>query len=82
MLTKYLEAAMAHARYEILPDDGTYYGHIPQCRGVYANASTLEKCRVELAETLEDWLLFRIHKNLPIPRVDGVKLTIKKELAA
>ncbi len=82
MLTKYLEVAMKHAHYEILADDGTYYGQIAQCRGVYANASTLEKCRSELAETLEDWLLFRIHKNLPIPRIDGVKLTIKKEIAA
>lgn len=64
MLTEYIEAAMRHAHYEILKDDGTYYGEIPDCRGVYANAPTLEECRRDLAETLEDWLLFRIHKNL------------------
>ena len=82
MLTKYLEAAMRHAHYEILADDGTYYGEIPGCRGVYANAPTLEQCRSELAEVLEDWVLFRIYKNLALPRIDGIRLTVKKELAA
>jgi len=82
MLTKYLEAAMRHAHYEILKDDGTYYGEIPKCRGVYASAPTLEECRSELAQVLEDWLLFRIHKNLALPKIDGIKLTVKKEVAA
>jgi predicted RNase H-like HicB family nuclease len=82
MLTKYLEAAMRHARYEILADDGTYYGEIPECQGVYANAPTLEECRSELAEVLEDWLLFRIYKNLPLPKIDGIELTVDKEIAA
>ena len=82
MLTKYLEAAMKHAHYEILADDGTYYGEIPKCRGVYANALTLEECRGELEQVLEDWVLFRIYKNLALPRIDGIKLTIKKEVAA
>ncbi len=81
MLTKYLEAAMRHAHYEILKDDGTYYGEIPECRGVYANARSLEECRDELAQVLEDWLLFRIHKNLPLPKIDGLELTVTKEAA-
>jgi predicted RNase H-like HicB family nuclease len=82
MLTKYLEAAMRHAQYEILKDDGTYYGEIPECRGVHANARTLEECRSELADALEDWLLFRIHKNLAIPKIDGLELTVTKEVVA
>ena len=82
MLTKYLEAAMRHAHYEILADDQTYYGEIPPCRGVYANARTLEKCRSELAQVLEDWVLFRIYKNLALPKIDGIKLTVKKEMVA
>src|SRR3989304_2452336 len=60
MLRRYLDAAMRHATYEILGDDGTYYGEIPQFDGVYANAKTLEECREELQQTLEDWLLVRI----------------------
>jgi len=38
MLMNYIKAAMHHARYEILPGDGTYYGEISECNGVYANA--------------------------------------------
>jgi hypothetical protein len=39
----------------------------------------LEKCRKELEETLEEWILFRIHKNLSIPVVDKIGIP-KKEL--
>ena len=45
MLMNYIKAVMHHARYEILPDDGTYYGEISECNGVYANADNLEACR-------------------------------------
>jgi len=48
---------------------------------VYANAPTLEECRNELAEVLEDWLLLRIHKNLSIPVIDGLELRVTKEVA-
>ncbi len=82
MLTRYLAAAMRRARYEILKDDGSFYGEIPGCRGVYANASSLEQCRTALMEALEDWILFRIHKHLAIPKIDGVELKVKKEQAA
>ena len=82
MLTKYIDAAMQRARYEILEEDKTYYGEIPECRGVYANADTLETCRDDLADTLEDWVLFRIHKNLPLPTIDGLDLSIKEETVA
>ena len=73
---------MEHARYEILNDDRSFYGEIRECPGVYANAETLEKCRSELEEILEEWLLFRIYKNLPVPKVDDIEIKIKKETAA
>jgi predicted RNase H-like HicB family nuclease len=82
MLTKYIEAALRHARYEILKDDESFYGEIPQCRGVYACAPTLEECRCDLAEVLEDWVLFRIHKHLPLPKIDRIELKVRKEAAA
>lgn len=78
MLTNYLRAAMRQAKYEILPDDGTFYGEIPGFQGVYANADTLEACREELEEVLEEWILFRVSKNLALPAVDGIELTIKE----
>ncbi len=82
MLSQYMEAAMRGARYEILADDGSYYGEIRRCRGVNANAPTLEGCRAALAEALEDWILFRIHKHLPLPKIEGIELKVKKEKAA
>jgi hypothetical protein len=34
MLTRYIQAAMHRATYEILPDDRTFYGEIPGFAGV------------------------------------------------
>ena len=78
MLLEYVQAALGHAQYEILPDDGTYYGEITECNGVYANADTLEACREQLREVLEEWVLFRVHRNLSLPVIDGIELTIKE----
>lgn len=78
MLLEYINAALRHARYEILKDDGTYYGEIAECNGVYANAATLEVCREELREVLEEWVLFRVHRQLALPVIDGIELTIKE----
>jgi predicted RNase H-like HicB family nuclease len=76
MLTAYIRAAMSKAKCEILPDNGTYCGEIPGFQGVYANAATLEACRDELESTLEDWILFRVPRNLPLPEAGGVKLEV------
>jgi len=78
MLTKYMKTALRQAKYEILADDGSFYGEIPSCNGVYANAATLEECREQIEEVLEEWILFRVFKNLPLPVVDGVELTIRE----
>ena len=78
MLTRYISGAIAKAKYEILPDDGTYYGEIPGFEGIYANAATLEACRDELIEVLEEWILFRVSRNLELPVVDGLELAIKE----
>jgi predicted RNase H-like HicB family nuclease len=78
MLTDYIRAAMRRARYEILEDEGSFYGEIPECQGVWANADTLEDCRTELQEVLEDWLLYRLAKQLPVPVIDGISLAIQE----
>lgn len=78
MLTQYIKAAMRQAKYELLADDGTFYGEIPGFDGVYANAEALESCREELEEVLEEWILFRVSRNLTLPVVDGLSLTIKE----
>ncbi len=76
MLKQYVRAAMKKARYEILPDDSSFYGEIPGLQGVYANADTLEECRDELEEVLEDWILLRVSLHYPVPSIDGIQLTV------
>jgi len=78
MLINYIDSAMKLAKYEILKDDNTYYGEISEFNGVWANAENLETCREELREVLEEWILLRVSKNLPIPEVEGIKLKIDK----
>jgi len=80
MLTTYLKAAMKKAKYELLQDDNTFYGEIPGFDGVYASADTLEACRDEIEEVLEEWILFRVSRNLPLPQVDGMQLKIKESV--
>lgn len=73
MLTKYIQAAMKLARYEIL-DDKTFYGSITGFDGVWANEATLELCREELKAALEDWILLGVSLNHALPTVDGIAL--------
>jgi len=75
MLTDYIQALMRRASYEILPDDRSYYG--ADAPGVYATGVTLEACREELREVLEGWVLLSISRNLPLPVVDGMDLSVK-----
>ena len=79
MLTEYIRAAMHRAKYEILPDDGTFYGEIPGFQGVYANAATLEDCREQLQEVLEGWIVLGLRLGHSLPVVDGIELTVEQE---
>jgi predicted RNase H-like HicB family nuclease len=78
MLSNYIKAALKHAKYEILEEDGSFYGEIPECNGVYAQSDSLEDCRAEIEEVLEEWILFRIYKNLELPVIDGREIKIKE----
>ena len=62
MLTKFIEKKLYQATYKLLKD-GTYYGEITSLPGVWANAVTLETCRTELQEVLEDWLVLKIRSG-------------------
>ena len=78
MLNQYIQTVLRQVKYEILTDDGSFYGEIPDFQGVWANAATLEECRNELAEVLEEWIFFRISRNLSLPVVNGLRLAIEK----
>lgn len=71
MLTEYIRGAMHRAQYKILPDDGTFFGNILGFEGVWSNAPTVGAARDELEEVLEEWILFRVSRNLPLPGYSG-----------
>jgi predicted RNase H-like HicB family nuclease len=74
MLTAYINAALAKARYEILPDGEGYYGAIECVQGVWAQANSLEACREELREVLEEWIILGLRMGHAIPSIDGISL--------
>ena len=80
MLTDYIKAAMRRATYKSI-GDGTIFGEIPELDGLWANAETLEACRNELEESLEEWILLGLQLGHPIPAIDGIDLSFKKEVA-
>jgi predicted RNase H-like HicB family nuclease len=74
MLSEFFAKKLRMARYKILRD-GTYFGEIPGLKGVWANASSLERCREELREVLEAWLLLKVRRGEQVP---GFKLNVDR----
>jgi predicted RNase H-like HicB family nuclease len=69
MLASYLDQAMEIATYEIIEDEGTYWGEIPGLQGLWARHQTLEGCRRELRESLSDWVALRLRLGLVVPEI-------------
>jgi predicted RNase H-like HicB family nuclease len=62
MLIEYIQKAVERAEYKKL-DDGTWYAEIPGFEGVWANKKSVEKCRKELIEVLEEWLFLNTRQR-------------------
>ena len=74
MLLEYIEEALRRARYEIIEDEEPYYGEIPELQGVWATGRTLEECRENLREVLEEWILLSVKRGLPIPALGEIAI--------
>ena len=72
-----MQKALEKAEYKKL-DDRTWFAEIPGFEGVWANGNTVEECRTELLEVLEEWLILKLRDSDPIPEVEGVSLKIKE----
>lgn len=75
MFQDFLTSYLNKAKYELIDRGKSYYGEIPELKGVWATGKTLEECRKNLLETLEGWVILRLRKNLPIP---NFKIPFKK----
>jgi predicted RNase H-like HicB family nuclease len=80
MITEYIEAALAQAKYEIIEDDEPYYWEVPSLDGVWATGKTLEECRQNLAEVIDGWIVVRLKKGLSIPPIGEHRIEELKEL--
>jgi predicted RNase H-like HicB family nuclease len=80
MLIQYIQAAMRCAKYETI-EDGTIVGTITGLQGILANAATIDACREELQEVLEEWIVVGLRLGMVIPDVDGVTLMHELEVA-
>ena len=78
MLTRYLQPALRRATYPFMEDSPRFYGELPDCPGVYATGETLEACREELSEVLDERALFRVSRSLPLPVLDPIELKIRE----
>ena len=70
MLTSYINAAMRRAHYEILPNNEGYFGKIEGLQGIWANGVTLEDCREQLREVLEEWIVLGLKMDHTIPPIN------------
>jgi len=80
MLLHYIQTALNRAHYEMIEDETPFYGEVPGLEGVWATGETLEACRENLANSIEDWLLFSIAKGLPIPPLGDVSIYIPEKV--
>ncbi len=81
MITEYVKAALEKATYKRLEDD-TWFAEIEGFEGVWANAETVELCRSELMEVLEEWIVIKISDNDPLPVVNGFTVKIPQKAVA
>jgi predicted RNase H-like HicB family nuclease len=77
MIRQYVDEALKRARYDKL-DDGTFCAEVPRLRGVLATGETLEECRNQLAEVVEEWVLIRVARGLAIPSLGKTEVKVKK----
>ena len=47
-------------------------------RGVIATGATLEACRSDLTEVIEEWVLVRVARGLPVPALDGATIRVRR----
>lgn len=75
MFAEYIQAALEKAEYEIIDNPDPYYAHVPGLVSVWATGKTLEECRKELIEVIEEWIVAKIQWGQPIPPMGGLTIS-------
>jgi predicted RNase H-like HicB family nuclease len=71
MFSEYMAVALKKAQYKIIDDEYPYFAEVPELDGVWATGKTIEDCRNELIEVIEEWVVARLQKGLSIPALSG-----------
>jgi len=80
MLTQYIQAAMRHAKCELM-ENRRFFARIPECPGLWAEGPTLEECREELKSSLEDWIMIKLRHGDRFGVIDGVDINLQPDYA-
>jgi len=80
-LTEYIETAMTRAQYKLLKN-GLILGTIPGCKGVWAEGRSLDTCRNELQEVLEDWIVLKLRDGDRLPNFGKQTLKVPSAVHA
>ena len=77
MITRYVARALERAQYRVL-EDGSFAATVRGLRGVIATGATLEACRSDLTEVIEEWVLVRVARGLAVPALDGATIRVRR----
>lgn len=77
MLSEYIQKALQKAEYKQL-EDKSWFAEIPTFQGVWADGKTVEECRKELSEVLEEWVFLKIKDGDSVPQIEGVEIRIRE----
>ena len=77
MISRYVSCALGRAQYRLL-DDGSFAATVRGLRGVIATGVTLEACRSDLTEVVEEWVLVRVARGLTVPALDGATIRVRR----
>jgi predicted RNase H-like HicB family nuclease len=77
ILVKYCEQALQQAKYKTL-EDGTWFAEINDFEGVWGNGATVEDCRTDLLEALEEWVILKLQDGEALPVVEGVTIKVSE----
>ena len=67
-----------HAEYDT-QEDGSYVVTVSGLQAVIAIGDTLEECRNDLIEVIEEWIVARLQWEYPVPPIGGHKISSSKE---
>jgi predicted RNase H-like HicB family nuclease len=73
-VTEYAATALRKAEY-YRDENGMIVGKVPGASGFFAQGDTFEEARVNLRDVIEGNVVLALQLGLPIPEIEGVKMT-------